>query len=169
MKADTPFPAGAPTTPDGVAIDDLRHAPAFTPVVADRIWRAWWLEAGVPEDAVRTRLQESLGPGPIPTTLVALRGTVFLGTASLIASDMEERPALAPWVAALWVEPAYRRAGIGAALTEAASRLAFRLGHARIYLAARPEKAGFYRRRGWETCETDVDGLDILSRADPPG
>ncbi|GAB4070413.1 GNAT family N-acetyltransferase [Ancylobacter sonchi] len=166
---DAPDRPVAPPLPEGTPIRDLRTATHVAALVADRIWRAWWRDQGVPLDAVRARLEESLGVAPVPTTLVALRGTQLLGTASLIASDMEQRPALSPWVAALWVEPAHRRAGIGAALTEAASRLAFRLGHARVYLAALPEKADFYRRRGWATCETDVDGLDILSRASPPG
>ncbi|WP_404977713.1 GNAT family N-acetyltransferase [Ancylobacter sp. 3268] len=136
--------------------------------MADRVWRAWWQDQGVSLDALRLRLEESLGTQPVPTALVAHRDAQFLGTVSLIATDVEQRPALSPWVAALWVEPPHRRAGIGAALVETASRLGFRLGHRRIHLAALPANAGYYRRRGWTTLEADVGGLDILSRAAPP-
>lgn len=161
-------PAMVPAGAGGASICDLRSAPHFAPIVADRVWRAWWQDEGVPLDALRARLEESLGTEPVPTTLVAQSGAHFLGTVSLIARDVEQRPALSPWVAALWVEPAHRRAGIGAALVEAASHLGLRLSHRRVHLAASPENAGYYRRRGWTTLEADVGGLEILSRASLP-
>ncbi|MBS7544526.1 GNAT family N-acetyltransferase [Ancylobacter oerskovii] len=154
---------------DDLIIHDLRTVPHFTATVADRLWHAWWREEGVALDALQARVRESLGTEPVPTTLVAQSGATFLGTISLIACDMEERPALTPWLAALWVEPAHRRAGLGTALVEAAARLACREGYPRIYLAATAAHAGFYRRRGWATHETGIGGLDILSRCFRPG
>lgn len=146
----------------GVELSDLRAAPQFAPLIADRVWRAWWQAKGVALAALRARVDESFGAATRPTTLVARSGDAYLGSVALIDSDVEERPAYTPWVAALWVEPQHRRAGLGTALTRAAAALA--LEHAdTVYLAAVPDMAGFYRRQGWRTADLGVDGLEILS------
>ncbi|MDQ0510978.1 GNAT family N-acetyltransferase [Ancylobacter amanitiformis] len=156
----------ADTDPNPVAIDDLRRVPGFAPIVADRVWRAWWREAGTPLAALRARLDESLIPAKaaIPSSFVAHRGAEFLGTVALIESDIKDRPGLTPWLAALWVEPAARRQGIGAALVRHATRAAFAAGHARLHLCATAQNAPSYQRLGWSRIEADRDGLDIFVR-----
>lgn len=145
-------------------VSDLREVPAFAPVVADRVWRAWWEAQGVPLAALRARLDESLGPSPVPTTFVAHETERFLGCVALIASDVDQRPSLTPWVAALWVEPDVRRHGIGDALMARATQAAFGAGHDQVYLAAEAQLAPYYVARGWALIESDVDGLEIFVR-----
>jgi len=147
-------------------ISDLRQRPEFFDTVADRIWRFSWKEIGYPLDYITGRLNENLNAAPIPIALVAHNGAEFLGTASLIASDLEERPQLAPWVAAVWVEPDARSRGVGGALVERAARDSFALGNARAYLCARPVLTGFYERLGWIAVERDVGerGLTVFIR-----
>jgi GNAT superfamily N-acetyltransferase len=106
-------------------ISDLRRRPEFFDLVADRIWRAWWEPHGHPFDTVRGRLADNMNAEPIPLALIAHEGKRFLGTASVIESDLDERPQLSPWVAAVWVEPDARRHGIGAALVDHATEAAF--------------------------------------------
>ena len=148
---------------------DLRARPAFVQTVADRIWRAWWMPHGHPLASIEARLAESLDSAPMPFCLVACEGEAFLGTASVIAGDLAERPKLTPWVAALWVEPEARNRGVGAALVEAAAAAAFGLGVARLHLCARPGLAGFYGRRGWRKKEEGVGGkgLTLFERRRP--
>jgi GNAT superfamily N-acetyltransferase len=150
-------------------ISDLRQRPEFFDTVADRIWLASWKDAGVPLDYITGRLQENLNTEPIPIALVAHNGVEFLGTASVIASDLEERPQLTPWVAAVWVEPHARSRGVGGALVECAVRDCFALGIARAYLCARPVLTGFYERLGWIAVERDVGerGLTVFIRSPP--
>ncbi|WAC28191.1 GNAT family N-acetyltransferase [Ancylobacter sp. SL191] len=152
--------------PDSFAIVDLRDAAGFAGIVADRVWRAWWKDEGVPFAALKARLSESLGPSraAIPTSFIACQGWEFLGTVALIASDVEERPGLTPWIAALWVEEPARARGIGQALLTHATDVAFAAGHARLYLCATAANAPYYLRRGWVQIEEDVDGLDIFRR-----
>jgi len=88
--------------------------------------------------------------------LVAHDGEAFLGTASVIASDLAERPQLTPWVAAVWVDPQARQHGVGAALVDRATLACFTLGVGRVYLCARPERSDFYERLGWIPIERDV-------------
>ena len=153
-----------------LSISDLRQRPEFFDIVADRIWRAWWKDSGHPLEYIAGRLSENLHAAPIPIALVAHDGPAFLGTSSVIASDLEERPHFTPWVAAVWVEPQYRSRGIGAALVERATRDGFASGAHRLYLCARPARSDFYRRLGWVPLEPDVGrfGLTVFTR-DAPG
>jgi N-acetylglutamate synthase-like GNAT family acetyltransferase len=137
-------------------ISDLRQRPEFFDHVADRIWRAWWKADGHPLDYISGRLRENLNATPIPFALVAHDGGTFLGTTSVIASDLAERPQLSPWVAAVWVEAQARRRGVGAALVDRATLDCFALGLSRAHLCARPQRAGYYERLGWIPVERDV-------------
>jgi N-acetylglutamate synthase-like GNAT family acetyltransferase len=139
-----------------VTISDLRQRPEFFDVVADRIWQAWWKADGQPLDYISGRLRENLNAEPVPLALVAHEEATFLGTASVIASDLAERPQLSPWVAAVWVEPQVRRRGVGAALVDHAAQACFGLGIRRVYLCARPQRASFYEGLGWTAIERDV-------------
>ncbi|MGB8401802.1 GNAT family N-acetyltransferase, partial [Bradyrhizobium sp.] len=114
-------------------ISDLRQRPHFVDTVADRIWQAWWRADGYPLDYISGRVRENMAATPIPFALVAHDGETFLGTCSVIESDLAERPQLTPWVAAVWVEQAARRRGVGAALVDRAARDGFALGVGRIY------------------------------------
>ncbi len=137
-------------------ISDLRRCPEFFDTVANRIWQEWWQPSGRPLDYISTRLRENMEATPIPFALVAHDDEKFLGTSSVIASDLEERPQLTPWVAAVWVEEDSRRRGVGAALVNRAAQDGFALGVARIYLCARPRMIRFYEGLGWTVVERNV-------------
>jgi GNAT superfamily N-acetyltransferase len=138
-------------------ISDLRQRPEFLDTVADRIWRAWWRDSGHPLESISGRLHvENLNADPIPFALVAHDGGTFLGSASVIASDLAERPQWTPWVAAVWVEPEARRRGVGGALVNHATRDCFALGFGRAYLCARAKLSAYYERLGWTPIERDV-------------
>jgi N-acetylglutamate synthase-like GNAT family acetyltransferase len=145
MKAAMPF-----------TISDLRQSPEFFDIVADRIWQAWWRADGHPLGYISGRLRENMNATPMPFALVAHDGKSFLGTASVIASDLPERPQLTPWVAAVWVEAHARRRGVGGVLVNRATLDRFALNVARVYLCARPQRTAFYERLGWSSIERDV-------------
>jgi len=152
-------------------ISDLRQCPKFFDTVADRIWQAWWQPNGFPLDYISTRLRENMEATPIPFALVAHDGERFLGTCSVIASDLEERPHLTPWVAAVWVEEEARRRGVGAALVNRAAEDCFALGVIRAYLCARPRMTHFYEGLGWMVIERNVGPhhLGVFVRDRKPG
>jgi GNAT superfamily N-acetyltransferase len=142
-------------------ISDLRQQPAFFDAVADRIWRGWWKEQGFPADYIAGRLRENMTPSPFPIALVAHRDETFLGTASVIASDLEERPQYSPWVAAVWVDPQYRMREIGSGLVARAAEEAFALNIRRVYLCAVKERRRFYTRLGWDPIEENVGARKV--------
>ena len=138
-------------------IDEIRGCPEFADRVIDRIWRAWWQPRGHPRSVIETPVQRNLAScEPLPFCLVAHVGGRFLGTVSVIASDVESRPLLTPWLAALWVEPAQRRAGVAGALLQTATSRTFDLGERQLYLYCADAMRAFYERRGWRLHEPDV-------------
>ena len=154
-------------------ICDLVAVPHFFDIVADRIWREWHAPGGSTLAALRARLSEHLTGAPMPKAFVAHDGGRFLGTISLIASDLAERPELTPWAAALWVEPEARRAGVGAALLGHTAAAALNNGENALYLCAREAIAGYYLARGWRLVETGIGPrrLSVLRRTtqqEPP-
>jgi GNAT superfamily N-acetyltransferase len=145
-------------------ISPLRTHPHFADTVADRAWHAWWTESGVPLSDYRAHLDPMIHGHGIPQAFVAHDGETYLGSALLIESDLDARPQLKPWVAALWVDAAHRGKGLAGQLMDAACAEALRLGHATVYLCAEPKVTPYYLARGWTQIEADVGGLNVFCR-----
>jgi GNAT superfamily N-acetyltransferase len=144
-------------------VSNLRDAPHFAGIIADRGWHAWWVDSGVSVADYRAHLEPMIKDAGMPCGFVAHRGDHYLGSGLLIESDHDLRPNLTPWIAALWVEPEVRRSGIAQDLITAARMQARRLGHEKCFLCANFENSAFYLKRGFEQIETDIGGLNIFS------
>ena len=88
----------------------------------------------------------------IPLTVVAFDGDEVLGSASLIAHDMETRMELTPWLAGVYVGEAYRRRGIGAELVRRIVAEAGRLKVPLLYLYT-VHSERLYAALGWQLLE----------------
>ncbi len=103
-------------------------------------------------EKARRELAEHTGRITIPTTLVALEGTEVVGSASLLVEDLPEWKQLTPWVASVFVAPAWRGRGVGSRLVARAVEVAGQTGAATVYLLT-PGQEAFYRRLGWSVVE----------------
>ena len=112
-------------------ISDFRQHQHFGPTIADRVWNAWWRNSGREVSDVERHMIEMADDRPLPMAIVAHNDLGYLGSAFLIHSDMEERPQYSPWVAAVWVEAAERKRGVGRALIVQAAKTADSLGYRR--------------------------------------
>jgi GNAT superfamily N-acetyltransferase len=142
-------------------IDYLADHPDAVPTLARWHHEQWrHLNPGDTIEQRIVRLQAHLDKRQIPTTFVALSpldpqtdktapGTV-LGSASLIAHDMDTRPDLSPWLASVFVAPEHRGQGVGTALIRRVIQEAETLGTENLYLFTTPDKRGFYARLDWE-------------------
>lgn len=146
-----------------MSISNLRDCPEFADSIADRAWHAWWTDSGVSLATYRDHLDPMIAGNGVPLALVAHDGDAYLGSALLIESDLEDRPQYAPWIAALWVEPAARRNGVAASLILATRQEAAKLGYGVCYLCATPDNSPYYLARGFTLIESDVAGLDVFS------
>ncbi len=84
----------------------------------------------------------------IPLTRVGWVDGTPVGTAALDAHDMSTHMVLTPWLASVYVEPEYRRRGIGEQLCRAVVEDAHRLGVETLYLFT-PDKMDYYAAMGW--------------------
>ena len=148
-------------------ISDFRQHPHFGPTIADRVWNAWWRNSGRQISDVERHMTEMADDRPLPMAIVAHDDHGYLGSAFLIHSDMEERPQYSPWVAAVWVEAAERKRGVGRALIVQAAKTADSLGYGAAYICCRPELERFYSSIGWKIVEQAAGAkrLSILKLA----
>jgi len=90
-----------------------------------------------------------VGRKDIPLTLVGYINGRPVGTASIDTADMSTHPELTPWMASIYVDPAFRRRGLGAALCQRISEELTRLGVKSAYLFT-PDQEKLYARLGWK-------------------
>jgi predicted N-acetyltransferase YhbS len=140
---------------DDLRIEQLASRIDLLPVVAGWIYNEWWQDVeGASASTLIDLLRAHRVPDQIPMTLVALLGAQPVGTATLLAHDVgtEQWPQLSPWVAAVYVAPAYRRRGIGARLVNEAVIGARALGTGVLYLLT-TEREDFYGQLGWQVLD----------------
>ena len=149
-----------------IQISDLRDVPEHCDALADRVWNAWWRSKGTPLRDIREWVNENLPSKGIPFAVVAHTEGQFVGTASVIKYDLQERPDLSPWVAAVWVDREHRHTGVGTAVVEAAMKGAVAVTKGPVYLCAKRSLAPFYESMGWRRIEEEVDGMDVYRYAE---
>jgi len=108
------------------------------------------------------RLKNEAQRSGVPTVLVAVDDGKLLGSASIVVHDMKGREDLSPWMAGVFVAPAYRRQGIGTKLAQGVVDEAGKQGIPVLYLyTTGKENESFYARLGWSVKER-VDYLGKL-------
>jgi GNAT superfamily N-acetyltransferase len=136
----------------------LADHPAFVPTLVRWHHAQWsYLRPGDTIERRTARLKTHLGKRQIPTTFVAYEKTddgteVAIGSASLVAQDLDTRPELSPWLASVYVAEPHRRQGIGSTLVRRAVQEAAALGVKTLYLFT-PDREQFYARLGWSVVE----------------
>jgi predicted N-acetyltransferase YhbS len=139
-----------------VRIDELADHPNLVETLAGWHWAAWgqpgallhWIET------LRGRVHRDR----IPTTFVAMVGDEPIGSVSIVERDMSTHPDLGPWLAAVYVVPAFRGQAVGSELVRRAVWRAAELGADRVYLYT-DDAQGFYERLGWSTvAEEEYEG-----------
>lgn len=136
-----------------VAVTTLAARPDLLPVVAGWIWREWWRRRGHSLEQTHSAFaprRVEFGP---PQTFVLLVDGTPVGTATLAAQDLEERPDLSPWLAAVFVVPEARGRGHARHLLAAfdAACRAASVPTAWLYTNTAER---VYRRAGWQAVET---------------
>lgn len=144
-------------------IEYLVDHPEYIPTLAQWHHAEWGsLNPGDSVERRIARLQSQKGHRQIPTTFIALQGKTLLGSASLIAHDMDTRMELSPWLASVYVAPEYRGRGAGSALVQRVVEEARALGVKPLYLFT-TNKEGFYVRLGWSMLErTEYRGKPVV-------
>lgn len=144
-------------------IDYLVDHPEFISTLARWHHDEWsYLRPGDSVEARAKRLRAASGRREIPTVLIAFSNGELLGSAMLVAHDMETRMELTPWLAGVFVAPPHRRKRIGSALVERAVECAGELGVSQLYLYT-PGAERMYLQLGWAPIErTTYHGAEVV-------
>lgn len=150
----------------GLQIHNALDLPQHVPQMARWIHDAFWATDPVWTQAyIEGRIAEADDPAQLPLARLALMDSKPAGTASLIACDDQDREHLTPWLAAVYVDPAFRGRGIASLLVRDIAEGAARLGFERFYLGT--AIPGFYAALGAEP-EERVDEDFMIMRVELP-
>jgi N-acetylglutamate synthase-like GNAT family acetyltransferase len=137
-------------------IIDLRTAPHHIPTLAQWHHDEWsYLNPGGSIEKRIEKMRSYLGGDLIPSMLIAVDGDQVLGSAALIASDMDTKPELSPWLANVYVKFDKRGLGIGARLVQSIMDIARENNLPCIYLFT-PDQEKFYEKLGWKTLTKEI-------------
>jgi GNAT superfamily N-acetyltransferase len=75
------------------------------------------------------------------------------GTCLLVTSEIDPLHVVSPWLAGLYVAPAFRRLGIGRALVQAIEEEACARRVSRLYLYAGDNEVSYYERLDWNVLD----------------
>jgi predicted N-acetyltransferase YhbS len=146
---------GEMKTVDGaeVSIERLQQHPEWIPLLAG--WHHGQWASYNPGETLAdriARLKRHAADDALPLTWVAFSQGVLLGSASLVAADMEIRPELTPWLASVFVAPEHRRQGLGRSLVSHVTEQARLQGYRSLFLFT-PDRELFYQQLGWQVVE----------------
>ena len=128
--------------------------PDLVEITARWRWEAFVRGSGRSYEDVLAAAQLAEARGlAMPRTFVLLRDGEPVGTASLAARDLEERPDLTPWLAGVFVVPQARRQGHAGRLVAAVEQEARARSIATLWLYTNTAER-IYARIGWRTVET---------------
>lgn len=116
-------------------IDYLIDHQDFIPPLAQWHHNEWaYLRLGASIESRIMRLRRCCGRREMPTAVIAFTKDTLLGSAVLVAHDLDTRMDLSPWLAGVFVALEHRRRGIGAALVQRIIDEATALGVQQLYL-----------------------------------
>ena len=141
---------------------NLRSRPGLIPEIAHYHHHQWqYLNPGY---SLADRIEDMavyLDDSVVPSMWLALEADQLLGTAAVLACDMDTRPELSPWLASVFVLPAFRRQGIGSTLALQVAHEVEAAGYPEIFLFT-PDQESLYVRLGWrELSREDYRGSEV--------
>jgi len=109
----------------------------------------------------RTALKSAAASEGIPSIYIAYKGSEFIGSAGLVAHDMESRSDISPWLAAVFVKKEWRKRGIATLLLKHCEFQASKAGVRTLYLFTE-FAANMYAKNGWMHLEQrEYKGVNV--------
>ena len=136
-----------------LTISYLADCPEYLSTVSGWVYQEWGEHMpGLTLENLTEIFSGHLNRDRIPLTLIARVDGQPAATASIYIHDLDIRPDLSPWLAAVYVAPSYRKRGIGSELVKAVEGAAQKLQISRLYLFT-PDQEHFYTHLGWSVLE----------------
>lgn len=137
----------------------IRDNPNLIQICSEWFHQKW----GIPVEAYRNSMEESLYQAPVPQWYVVLEDNQLIAGLGVIENDFHERKDLSPNICAVYVEETHRNQGIAGQMLDFACKDMQQLGISTLYLLT--NHASFYERYGWSFfCLVKGDEEETLSR-----
>lgn len=127
-------------------IDNLTQQPQHREQIIDWLWRAFGSENS--RAFFASVVESSLSGADLPLTFIALDEGKLVGTVGLWRCDLISRQDLTPWLAALYIDEAWRSQGLGQRLQAFVTQYSRNAGFKELYLWSK--FSGYYERHGWQ-------------------
>lgn len=101
------------------------------------------------------KLASLTGGRSIPSIFIATSGNELIGSAALVLEDMQSRPDLSPWLAAVYVKEKFRNQGVASALIARCEYEAKRSKIDTLYLYTE-FASKLYESLGWRSLESCI-------------
>lgn len=139
-----------------ITIENLRDFPQYRQQVIDWLWQAFGSDNS--RAFFASVVDSSLSTADLPLTFIALEREKIVGTVGLWRCDLISRQDLTPWLAALYVDKAWRSRGLGRQLQHFVSQYSQSAGFHDLYLWA--TFSGYYEQHGWRYIGDGVEYPD---------
>jgi GNAT superfamily N-acetyltransferase len=150
-----------------LSLTTIAARPDLAPIVARWIWEEWGRAKGRPFERTLARVASRTAAVGLEQVFVVLEGETPAGTASFVSEDSDSRPDLSPWLASVYVDPAFRGRGHARLLVTAVEGAARSADMKTLWLFTRTAPA-LYASLGWQAAgEIIEDGKpQVLMRRD---
>ena len=111
-------------------------------------------------------ITEAAGRGGIPSIFIAASGNQLVGSAALVENDMDTKPELTPWLAAVYVKEAFRHQGVATDLIAPCETEAAR-SNAKTWYLYTEFASRLYEKLGWlhlERCDYKGVTVDVMCK-----
>ena len=139
-----------------LALKQLSECPEHLEIVGLWIHNEWWSKRYDSPEIVLSWLRMHKQLDAVPYSVVALAEGEPVGSCCVIENDCIHRPQYAPWVAAVYVKPEFRRRGIASKILHEAASIAARAGVKCLFIDCLAVTAPVYEKNGWAIHEREV-------------
>ena len=137
-------------------LKQLSECPEHLETVGLWIHNEWWSKRYDSPEIVLNWLRMHKKLDAVPYSVVALAEGEPVGSCCVIENDCIHRPQYAPWVAAVYVKPEFRRRGIASKILHEAASIAARAGVKCLFIDCLAVTAPVYEKNGWAIHEREV-------------
>jgi len=124
------------------------------------------LDPSLTLDGRAEAIAEAAGREGIPSIFVAVSGNQLVGSAAVVQNDMDTKPDLTPWLAAVYVKEGFRHQGVATDLIARCETEAARSNVKTWYLYTE-FASRLYEKLGWlhlERCDYKGVTVDIMRK-----
>lgn len=137
----------------------------FAGEMADLHHREWGhLSPNQALESRRDALISASSSEGVPSVYVAYKGSDFIGSAAIVAKDMDSHNHIGPWLSAVYVKREWRKQGVATLLLKHCEHQASRAGVETLYLFTE-FASQLYANNGWislEKCDYKGAYVDVM-------